>query len=282
MLYLEDYLELIDHLPQELRDRFTLIRENDLQVNNSSLNIDTKVKQFFAEAEKLSPEQRQCEYESILKDYERTLEYANNKVELADQTHDTMVKLIQKLDSEIDKFKLELEADHGGISLGSNNGLKSTYKNHYNSADDQQHSALKAALSSRSTLTPQNINPSNGMMSPSIQNNKISTNNNAVREKGYDLIDPIRSYKILFYQRDETKYCICRQVSYGAMVACDNEECEIEWFHYDCVGITQPPKGQWYCHDCTRKMSSLDHHNTSSHQQTQTHRKRGRKEMIAN
>jgi inhibitor of growth protein 3 len=85
-----------------------------------------------------------------------------------------------------------------------------------------------------------------------------------------------------FYQRDETKYCTCRQISYGAMVACDNEECEIEWFHYDCVGITQPPKGKWFCLECTKKMSSIEHHNTSSHQQTQTHRKRGRKELIAN
>lgn len=54
------------------------------------------------------------------------------------------------------------------------------------------------------------------------------------------------------YHRDETKYCICRQISYGEMVACDNVGCEIEWFHYDCVGITQPPKGKWFCPDCTR------------------------------
>lgn len=56
------------------------------------------------------------------------------------------------------------------------------------------------------------------------------------------------------YQRDDTKYCICRQISYGEMVACDNEACEIEWFHYDCVGVTQPPKGKWFCPDCSRKM----------------------------
>ena len=26
------------------------------------------------------------------------------------------------------------------------------------------------------------------------------------------------------------------------MVACDNEDCPYEWFHYPCVGITDPPK----------------------------------------
>lgn len=116
MLYLEDYLELIEHLPQELRDRLTLIRENDLKVNNSSQQIDTKVKQFFAEAKKLTPEQRQCNYESILNDYEKTIKNADEKLLLADQTSEIMVKLIQKLDGELEKFKLELEADHAGIT----------------------------------------------------------------------------------------------------------------------------------------------------------------------
>jgi hypothetical protein len=190
MLWLEDYLELIEHLPQQLRDRFTLIRENDLQVNNSSLRIDTKVKQFFAEAETLNPEQRQCEYENILKDFEKTLEYADDKVQLADQTHDIMVKLIQKLDGEIDKFKLELEADHAGISLGNNFGFKSSYKSNYNSPyEQQQHSALKAALSSSLSPAPMDVSPSVGMLnSSSIQNNKIS-NYNSVREKGNDFVD---------------------------------------------------------------------------------------------
>ena len=39
MLYLEDYLEMIEHLPQELRDRFTEIREMDLQVNSKLLVV---------------------------------------------------------------------------------------------------------------------------------------------------------------------------------------------------------------------------------------------------
>ena len=29
------------------------------------------------------------------------------------------------------------------------------------------------------------------------------------------------------------------------------KQCEKEWFHFSCVGITQQPKGKWYCKDCT-------------------------------
>ncbi|CAL1703916.1 unnamed protein product [Somion occarium] len=50
---------------------------------------------------------------------------------------------------------------------------------------------------------------------------------------------------------NEPRYCYCNQVSYGQMIACDNEEdCKIEWFHLGCVGVTRPPKGKWYCRDC--------------------------------
>lgn len=80
------------------------------------------------------------------------------------------------------------------------------------------------------------------------------------------------------YHRDETKYCTCRQVSYGEMVACDNDGCEIEWFHYDCVGITQPPKGKWFCPNCTRKMAGNQAHLNHDATQSQGLKKRGRRE----
>lgn len=56
------------------------------------------------------------------------------------------------------------------------------------------------------------------------------------------------------YDPNEPRYCLCNQVSYGDMVACDNDECPSEWFHYACVGITAPPKGKWYCPQCTTTM----------------------------
>lgn len=37
----------------------------------------------------------------------------------------------------------------------------------------------------------------------------------------------------------EPVYCFCRQVAYGDMVGCDNPDCEHEWFHFNCVGLTR-------------------------------------------
>lgn len=84
----------------------------------------------------------------------------------------------------------------------------------------------------------------------------------------------------------EPVYCVCRQVAFGEMIACDNPEvrrcsrwraslgamgcgpllssppssavhlsqCKYEWFHFRCVGITpsNKPKTRWFCPDCTR------------------------------
>ncbi|KAK3812576.1 MAG: Phd domain in Ing1-like protein, partial [Linnemannia elongata] len=48
-------------------------------------------------------------------------------------------------------------------------------------------------------------------------------------------------------------YCYCQQVSYGEMVACDNKDCKIEWFHVSCTGLNALPEGEWYCKDCQEK-----------------------------
>lgn len=53
---------------------------------------------------------------------------------------------------------------------------------------------------------------------------------------------------------DDRKYCTCRSVSYGNMVACDNPECPYEWFHWSCVGMTKEPVGTWFCEECRNKM----------------------------
>ncbi|CAR26701.1 hypothetical protein ZYGR_0H05240 [Zygosaccharomyces rouxii] len=51
----------------------------------------------------------------------------------------------------------------------------------------------------------------------------------------------------------EETYCVCHNVSYGSMIACDNDSCSIEWFHYGCVGIVRPLEGEWYCSEKCRR-----------------------------
>jgi len=48
----------------------------------------------------------------------------------------------------------------------------------------------------------------------------------------------------------EPTYCLCGRVSFGEMIACDNDDCAKEWFHLECVGLTVAPVTKWYCPDC--------------------------------
>ncbi|KAI8634740.1 hypothetical protein F5Y19DRAFT_409867 [Xylariaceae sp. FL1651] len=52
---------------------------------------------------------------------------------------------------------------------------------------------------------------------------------------------------------DEPRYCLCNRVSFGTMIQCDNvDNCEKEWFHLECVGLSEIPARttKWYCPQC--------------------------------
>ena len=53
--------------------------------------------------------------------------------------------------------------------------------------------------------------------------------------------------------QDDQRYCFCNNVSYGDMIGCDDDDCEREWFHLGCVGLSKPPQGTWYCDACLER-----------------------------
>lgn len=59
---------------------------------------------------------------------------------------------------------------------------------------------------------------------------------------------------------EEDHYCICRCHTNGQMVQCDNPDCPFEWFHVECVGISNKPSSNWLCPYCAQllKKSTTD------------------------
>ena len=51
---------------------------------------------------------------------------------------------------------------------------------------------------------------------------------------------------------EEEKWCYCYKTESGCMISCDNIHCPIEWFHFTCVGISNAPKGKWFCPSCRK------------------------------
>ena len=48
-------------------------------------------------------------------------------------------------------------------------------------------------------------------------------------------------------------YCQCPHDEYSEMIGCDAPDCRLEWFHFECVNILVPPKGKWFCPECTKR-----------------------------
>ena len=55
---------------------------------------------------------------------------------------------------------------------------------------------------------------------------------------------------------DTKLWCFCRQGSSGEMIACDNLECEVEWFHFFCLNLSSAPEGDWFCPKCRGNYST--------------------------
>ena len=57
-------------------------------------------------------------------------------------------------------------------------------------------------------------------------------------------------------------WCYCRGKDEGEMILCDNDACQIGWFHTKCLKLSIIPKGKWFCPSCrivkrdTKKASS--------------------------
>ncbi|CAD25828.1 DNA-binding domain [Encephalitozoon cuniculi GB-M1] len=50
----------------------------------------------------------------------------------------------------------------------------------------------------------------------------------------------------------ERLYCKCNRPAFKSMIACDSLDCKREWFHFECVGISGPPKMSWTCPECKK------------------------------
>ena len=54
------------------------------------------------------------------------------------------------------------------------------------------------------------------------------------------------------YNSEVEWYCYCHGPEEGTMIACDNSDCKIEWFHKKCLKLKCIPIGKWYCPDCRK------------------------------
>ncbi|KAJ3517796.1 hypothetical protein NLJ89_g282 [Agrocybe chaxingu] len=178
---------------------------------------------------------------------EELLRASQEKVNLAQANHDSVERHIQLLDQAIKEQEASLSQDSRG-----NNGISIHLPE-----------VVAPQLPNRNGRTAQSSSdddpPVAAEMPPSVPEAAKSSQRGSRKkgkvpagkqkpESGKDSAS--LTITLPATQPSEELYCYCNRISFGEMIACDNESCEKEWFHYGCVGLTEPPEGEWFCEDC--------------------------------
>lgn len=77
--------------------------------------LDGRCKAFFTQCKK-NPDSQQVEFEKIKEEYKKVIEDASEKIQVAEDCYGLVDRYLRKLDEELHKFKMELEADNRGIT----------------------------------------------------------------------------------------------------------------------------------------------------------------------
>ncbi|XP_066902053.1 inhibitor of growth protein 5 isoform X1 [Halyomorpha halys] len=239
-LYLEHYLDSLEHLPIELQRNFTLMRDLDTRAQAVMRNIDQMADEFMSNLKSMSSEKKKEKMSEIQQQYNKAKEYGDDKVQLAIQTYELVDKHIRRLDSDLARFESEI---HDKVltttrtqeeQIATKRGRKKTKEKEKKkkTASSEEDTAVKAAAKRKKKTI--------GSGGASARQTKEEESPGLGTEVLDMPVDP-----------NEPTYCLCHQVSYGEMIGCDNPDCPIEWFHFACVGLTTKPKGKWFCPKCT-------------------------------
>ncbi|XP_074649798.1 inhibitor of growth protein 1-like isoform X2 [Tubulanus polymorphus] len=262
--YLEHYLDCLESLPDDLQRNMTQLRELDLQFNDLLKDIDYYRENYLKETEGSMKKRAVLQVQrALIKCQElgdeklqivaEIIEHIENRSRQLDQDLENLgftAKVETKVDSPIvikpvvEKEKVEspvvvvkppkiVEEKEVPEKIMPGHKRHRRQRTHHDSVskeEDQKEEKEKPKKKKKRKAKNTNNKNTGGDKSPTI-----------------DLpIDP-----------DEPLYCICQQVSFGEMIGCDNDNCEIEWFHFLCVALVNKPKGKWYCPNCRGDKSNV-------------------------
>ncbi|XP_053674876.1 inhibitor of growth protein 4 isoform X2 [Anopheles nili] len=264
-LYLEHYLDGLEHLPNELKRNFTLMRDLDSRAQVLMKSIDEKadelMKSIMNAKENISDEVKKEKLQAIQDLFNKAKEYGDDKVQLAIQTYELVDKHIRRLDSDLARFEGEIqdktvnarEKSEENVTKKGRKKVKdgknaAKKKRTHSSEDEARPTGNGGAASSGTTSGAAN---SNGKGKNTKKQKKGTENDDATQDGGHATPHP-SDVLDMPVDPNEPTYCLCHQVSYGEMIGCDNPDCPIEWFHFACVGLTIKPKGKWFCPKCSQ------------------------------
>ncbi|KAG0485347.1 hypothetical protein HPP92_009222 [Vanilla planifolia] len=246
-VFVDDYLEYSSTLAAELQRLLSTMRELDERAQGIICHTRDQTKYYVGmhsqSLKKAINDEDESELEKIKREIEANQENAlslcTEKVVLAKQAYELIESHVKRLDEDLNQFAEDLKQE-GKIPPDEPAILPPLP---IVSREEKRRGGYITPLSKRvrEREWDRDRNMDLELMPPPGSHKKsviVATDNDQP-------IDP-----------DEQTYCVCHQVSFGDMIACDNENCEGgEWFHYSCVGLTPETrfKGKWYCPTCKQQ-----------------------------
>lgn len=246
--YLEDFLAQIETLPAQLRTRLAELRELDEKTTRlvqESTNIAQQAaKRSTMKGNNVDTLKRQ--FHQVLLTQTQVTDTTEEKKNLARETYTIVDDVVQGLESSLKDFEKQLRKE-GRWPL------------------DENGKAVAAPKTNKSNTTANAANTTNGGGGGGGRSERGGGGGGRSRKKAEIVLTPdeikepqkyipvpLANVEDMPVDPNEPRYCYCNQVSFGEMVACDNKNCPYEWFHFQCVGITETPKGSWRCPDCRK------------------------------
>ncbi|KAF7987511.1 hypothetical protein HCN44_003273 [Aphidius gifuensis] len=247
-LYLEHYLDSLEHLPIELQRNFTLMRDLDARAQGLMKEIDKLADDYLKNLKKELPDKKKEQLMHIQSLFNKAKEYGDDKVQLAIQTYELVDKHIRRLDSDLARFEAEIQDKALNSSRIQEETVNASKKGRKKLKEkEKRKKGIAGASSEDETKAARKKQKKGGSVTSSASTGVVgsgATVDSSNIGHPADVLDmPV--------DPNEPTYCLCHQVSYGEMIGCDNPDCPIEWFHFSCVGLTTKPKGKWFCPKCT-------------------------------
>ncbi|KAF7055580.1 hypothetical protein CFC21_063094 [Triticum aestivum] len=247
MGFLEDFQASVETLPAMLHKNYSLMRELDKSLQGVQLENEQRCQQEIEDIKHGLESGSITTYEpaklkfsdEAIEEQKHCVRIADEKVALATQTYDLVDAHIQQLDQymrKLEELRLEKEAAAAAAAAAADTAVAAT------SAAPAGAGSLRSAAADPAPKTGRAGERSRGGRKKAKVPMEMPTEM-PVEQPAIDLELPV--------DPNEPTYCFCNQVSYGEMVACDNPDCKIEWFHFGCVGLKEQPRGKWYCLSCS-------------------------------
>ncbi|XP_065888708.1 inhibitor of growth protein 4-like [Dysidea avara] len=270
--FLEKYFDCVNFLPRELQSSISELREIELK---------SKIEDLLAAIEQLQNDsfdpsrsyaERRRSFAALWQKVLEVRQIGDQKLELTSTMLETAEEYSRRLDISVKNMDKSRQLDDYFLNsiatiprpesvasnTNSNDHLdKSKRSSKGRPKNEKEKNELTRELrdDDKSRDTPNNkpprkrlrVNRNKGKLPGVNSGHSTNSSQNLLPSPTHLPMPDLTSQPL---DPNEPTYCLCEQVSFGEMIGCDKEDCPIEWFHFQCVGLTSKPKGKWYCPLC--------------------------------